>query len=298
MTHSPTMLRLHRLTDARKFLDLTSTFLAAREAENSLILGLAATLQRNPTAYSSEKPYFGAVSIGNDVIAAALMTPPNMAVLSWSENEEAVRMLAGDVWTFRLDTPGVHGPRPTSAWFAEAWDTLTSLEPVLSVAERAFRLEHVIAVTGVVGSARDARDDELPLIAGWAVAFQAEALPHSGAPMLTADDFLDRWRSTPPTTPAIGGTMVWDVDGKPVSFAQYKGPTPNGMRIGPVYTPPEHRRHGYASALVAAISQRILSFGKRYAFLYTDLANPTSNHIYQAIGFEPVCDVDEYRFGE
>ena len=153
-------------------------------------------------------------------------------------------------------------------------------------------------VTGVVGSARDARDDELPLIAGWAVAFQAEALPQSGAPMLTADDFLDRWRSAPPTTPAIGGTMVWEVDGTPVSFAQYKGPTPNGMRIGPVFTPPEHRRHGYASALVAAISQRILSFGKRYAFLYTDLANPTSNHIYQEIGFEPVCDVDEYRFGE
>ena len=140
MTHSAAMLHLHRLTDARKFLDLTSTFLAAREAENSLILGLAATLQRNPTAYSSEKPYFGAVSIGNDVIAAALMTPPNMAVLSWSENEEAVRMLAGDVWTFRLDTPGVHGPRPTSAWFAEAWDTLTSLEPVLSVAERRLHL--------------------------------------------------------------------------------------------------------------------------------------------------------------
>ncbi len=298
LTHSPTMLNLHRLTDARKFLDLTSEFLAAREAENNLILGLAATLQRNPTAYSSEKPYFGAVSVGNEVVATALMTPPNMAVLSWSDNEEAVRMLAGDVWTFRLDTPGVHGPRPTSSWFGDAWDALTSLEPVLCLAERAFRLERVTPVTGVVGSARDARDDELPLLAEWVVAFQAEALPASVGPMVSARELLHRWRSAPPTPREAGGTVVWDVDGRPVSFAQYKGPTPNGMRIGPVYTPPEHRRHGYASALVADISQRILDFGKRYVFLYTDLANTTSNHIYQAIGFEPVCDVDEYRFGE
>ena len=298
MTHSAAMLNLHRLTDARKFLDLTSTFLTAREGENNLIFGLAATLLRNPTTYSSEKPYFGAVSVGHDVVAAALMTPPNMAVLSWSDNEEAVRMLAGDIWTFRLDTPGVHGPRPTSAWFGDAWDALTSLEPVLCLAERAFRLERVTPVTGVVGSARDARDDELPLLAEWVVAFQAEALPASVGPMVSAGQLLERWRSAPALPPEAGGTMVWEVDGRPVSFAQYKGPTPNGMRIGPVYTPPDERRQGYASALVAAVSQRILSFGKRYVFLYTDVANATSNHIYQAIGFEAVCDVDEYRFGE
>ncbi len=84
------------------------------------------------------------------LVAAALMTPPNQAVLSWSEHEEAVRMLAGDVWTFRPNTPGVHGPRPTGAWFGEAWDTLTSLEPVLNMAERAFRLERVIPVLPIL----------------------------------------------------------------------------------------------------------------------------------------------------
>ncbi len=293
-----TALRLHRFTEARKFLDLTAGFLAEREAENSLILGLAGSLQRNPTAYSSRQPYYGAVSVGDAVVAAALMTPPNQAVLSWSDHEEAVRMLAGDVWTFRPDTPGVHGPRPTGAWFGDAWDALTSLEPVLSTAERAFRLEHVLPVSGVPGMLRPAREDEWPLIAAWCVAFETEALPNSPGPSLSAAEILDLWRKAPPTKPEIGGRMVWDVDGQPVAHAQYKGPTPNGMRIGPVYTPPEHRRHGYASALVAAISQLILGLGKRYVFLYTDLANPTSNHIYQAIGFEPVCDVDEYRFGE
>ncbi|MBL8093130.1 MAG: GNAT family N-acetyltransferase [Anaerolineales bacterium] len=291
------MLHLHRFTEARKFLDLTSGFLAAHEAENNLIIGLAGLLHRNPAAYGASQPYFGAVSAGSQVVAASLMTPPNQAVLSWSEHEEAVRMLAGDVWTFRLDTPGVHGPRPTSVWFSEAWDTLTSLEPILNMAERAFRLERVVPVTGVPGSLRPVRDDELPLIADWSAAFEAEALARSVNPPHTAAEFLTLWRKTPATPPELGARMVWDVDGRPVSYAYYKAPTPNGMRIGPVYTPPEHRRHGYASALVAGVSSLILGLGKRYVYLYADTANPTSNHIYQAIGFEPICDVDEYRFG-
>jgi predicted GNAT family acetyltransferase len=74
------------------------------------------------------------------------------------------------------------------------------------------------------------------------------------------------------------------------------GPTPHGMRIGPVYTPPEHRRQGYASAATSAVSQHLLDGGRRFCFLYTDLANPTSNHIYQEIGFQSVCDVEVYRF--
>jgi predicted GNAT family acetyltransferase len=67
------------------------------------------------------------------------------------------------------------------------------------------------------------------------------------------------------------------------------------VRIGPVYTPPEARNRGYASALVAAISQAQLDAGRRFCFLFTDLANPTANHIYQAIGYEPVRDVDMWR---
>jgi predicted GNAT family acetyltransferase len=87
------------------------------------------------------------------------------------------------------------------------------------------------------------------------------------------------------------------VDDRPVSLAGYGGPTRHGIRIGPVYTPPAERRRGYASACVAALSQQLLDRGRRFCFLFTDLANPTSNHIYQQIGYRPVSDVDEYRFG-
>jgi RimJ/RimL family protein N-acetyltransferase len=81
-----------------------------------------------------------------------------------------------------------------------------------------------------------------------------------------------------------------------VSFAGYGGETPNGVRIGPVYTPPEHRRRGYGSALTAALSRRLLGEGRRYCFLYTDLANPTANRIYRAIGYELVCESAMYQF--
>ena len=70
-----------------------------------------------------------------------------------------------------------------------------------------------------------------------------------------------------------------------------------GVRIGAVYTPPEHRRRGYATATVASLSRAMLDRGRRACYLFTDLANPTSNHIYAEIGYEPVCDVDEIRFG-
>ena len=92
-----------------------------------------------------------------------------------------------------------------------------------------------------------------------------------------------------------GGLVLWWHDGVPVSMAGFGGPTPNGNRVGPVYTPPELRGRGYATACVAELTARLLN-EKRFVFLYTDLANPTSNSIYQKIGYRPVCDVDQYRF--
>ena len=89
---------------------------------------------------------------------------------------------------------------------------------------------------------------------------------------------------------------LWDTDDGPVSLAAFGGPTPNGMRIGPVYTPREHRGRGFGSAVTAAASRHLLDRGARFCFLYTDLANATSNAIYMRIGYEPVCDSRELAF--
>jgi uncharacterized protein len=89
--------------------------------------------------------------------------------------------------------------------------------------------------------------------------------------------------------------MLWEND-RPVSLAGWGGETPNGVRVGPVYTPPAHRRRGYGSAVTAAVTAERLAAGRRFCFLYTDLANPTSNRIYASLGYEPVCDSVDCAF--
>ena len=89
--------------------------------------------------------------------------------------------------------------------------------------------------------------------------------------------------------------MLWEHDGRVVSLAGHAGETPNGARVGPVYTPPELRGRGYASALTAALTEQLLE-RLRFCFLFTDLANPTSNSIYQRIGYRPVTDITLWRF--
>jgi hypothetical protein len=105
-----------------------------------------------------------------------------------------------------------------------------------------------------------------------------------------AEQWLERALGGPDS-----GVALW-IDEEPVSFAGYGGRTPNGIRVGPVYTPPELRRRGYASALTADLTKMLLDGGRTFCFLFTDLANPTSNSIYQRIGYEPVSDADQWRF--
>jgi predicted GNAT family acetyltransferase len=89
--------------------------------------------------------------------------------------------------------------------------------------------------------------------------------------------------------------FLWQ-DGEPVSLAGWSARSPNGMRIGPVYTPPQHRGHGYGSAVTAGASQKAFDSGIRFCFLYTDLSNAISNSIYRRIGYRPVCDVIDWTF--
>jgi hypothetical protein len=90
--------------------------------------------------------------------------------------------------------------------------------------------------------------------------------------------------------------FVWD-DGRPVSMAAWAGRTGRGVRVNFVYTPPEYRRRGFASACVADLTQHLLAEGHAFCCLFTDLANPTSNSIYQKIGYRPVCDVSDFILG-
>jgi predicted GNAT family acetyltransferase len=94
---------------------------------------------------------------------------------------------------------------------------------------------------------------------------------------------------------ALRRWWLWEDDDRPVSMAGHQERAHDWTRIGPVYTPPGNRGHGYASALTAHTSKTLRATGSGVC-LFTDLDNPTSNKIYQAIGYEAVRDFACYDF--
>ena len=280
-------MQLHRVVDPGDFLAAAEPFLVQREATNNVLLGLAATLRVSP-GFAIQPPYFAVVETGGEVVAAGVITPPNRLNLSYTEFPTALDLLVADVRAFYPLLPGASGPVPVARWFAERWQRLTGARFTQTMAQHNYQLTRVNTPVGVAGEARLATSADLDLLADWYMAFEVEAFGES-----TTDSRarVERVLATP--TRAI---YLWDDGGQPVSLAGYGSPTPHGMRVGPVYTPPERRGRGYASALVAWVSQHLLDEGRQSVFLFTDQRNPTANHIYQVIGFEPVAGVDEFKF--
>jgi predicted GNAT family acetyltransferase len=275
-----------RWSSAQDFLGSAGAFLAAREAEHCLLFGLSSTIASHPEIYPD--PRFWTVHEAERVVAAALRTPPHNLILSLVDEPRWLTALAADVLASD-PPPGVNAPADVARALADAWSARTGGTPVLVVQERIFRLDRVVPPRLAPGSCREAEERDRALLAAWAAAFHAEALP--AAPPLDAAQAADRM-----VRRAGRVAYLWEDAGEAVALAGVAGPTPRGIRIGPVYTPPDRRGRGYASNLVAEVSRRQLASGRSFCFLFTDLANPTSNHIYQAIGYTPVVNVDQYRF--
>ncbi len=284
---------LVRFADPAAFHERVVPFLLQHEAEHNLLLGIAGQLAARPDAWGGA-PYQAVIEAGADgeIVAVAQRTPPFNVVLSRIDEAwlaAAVDAFVADLRHAQPDLAGVLAPTRGAEAFATAW-TGGAVAWRVNRAERIFELREVVAPRGVPGAMRRATASDRERIARWMVAFGAEALDEED----TLEEVLavvDRWRQTGSRT-----MWLWEDGGTPVSMAGTSGPTPNGIRVGPVYTPPELRGRGYASALTAAVSQHELEAGRRFCFLFTDLANPTSNHIYGVVGYRPVADVSEIRF--
>jgi hypothetical protein len=280
-------MHLTRYRDAATFAARVRPFLMLHEATHNLQLGLLEEIERVPQSYPGQN-YFAAVEHDGEVVLSALRTPPHPLSLSLAADGAAVALVAGDLIGETFAPEAVSGPAAVSLAFAEAWREQTGQQFERAMALRIYHVEQVKPPQGVPGAARRAGPADLELLAEWLAGFYADAGVDGDAS--TAQRAAERWLSSP-----VRAMYLWE-DGRPVSMAGTTGPTPNGMRIGAVYTPRELRGHGYGSAVTAAASQAILDSGRLFAFLYTDLSNPTSNHIYQQIGYQAVCDVDEFRF--
>jgi len=220
------------------------------------------------------------------VLGAAVKTLPMRLLLAFTESREAVNALAADVASFDPLLSGLSGAVPQVEWFADEWQRLTGITLGRVMPERLYQLTQVKPPMGVTGAARRAGGSDRELLMEWLTAFDLEAFGTIGGDI---GERVDAYFEM-----ATRGMFIWE-DGGPASMAAFGGLTRHGARIGPVYTPPDRRGHGYASAITAWLSQHLLDEGRQFCCLFTDLANPTSNHIYQTIGYVPVRDV-EYRF--
>jgi predicted GNAT family acetyltransferase len=277
-------MRVVRYSAAADFLDAAGRWLLESEAENNVVIGLASAMAAGER--DGKGAYFAvAFDEQSRAAACALRTPPYKLLVTRGV-ADALHALARDAWQAFPDLPAVTGPETAAQTFAEAWAELSRGRHTVGTRQRLYLLDAVrLPEAPPPGHLRQATNSERELAIEWLNAFGEEALPNEPR---DAAGSVDRWLRQQLL-------HVWE-DRTPVSMLTISGATSNGARIGMVYTPPVQRGRGYASAAVAALSAALLAQGHRYCCLYTDLSNPTSNSIYQKVGYRPYCDFNDYVF--
>lgn len=272
--------RITLYEDAQAFMQIAGDMLYARETVNNLILGVSEQLLNDPSAF--EEPFFATVSNKDgNLVLAALMTPPHNMILAGNVHfEVGISALIPYLEEHQISYPGVIGPVHITDLFMKTWKRMFQESGRVHMSQRVYELRSVNMPLLPAGHFRIAFSEDSPTIAKWIQEFSKEALGeeveinYHDANELIAD----------------GKVFVWEKAGEIVSMAMKVRPIAHSITINGVYTPPENRRQGYASALVAHLSQHLLDLGYQFVNLFTDLDNPTSNNIYSKIGYHPVCD--------
>lgn len=289
-------LEVVRHGSARALLARAEPWLLGAEDVNNLILSLSYAVAREedlaasagldpraPAPEPSSAPFFATVEEGGRVVGAAFRTPPHQVLLTDMPERGAVAT-ARAVAEADPVIPAVLGPPALAEAFAHEWRSLTGRGFRPGVDQRLYRLDAVLPLDAP-GRMRLARPHEVALAAAWAEAFSRDVHTRFGPDEESLSIWIER-----------GFVFLWEDGGAPASMAVAHGRTPRGARVGYVYTPPERRRRGYAGALVAALSQHLLDSGLAFCVLYADLTNPTTNALYQRMGYRPLCDSRDYHF--
>jgi GNAT superfamily N-acetyltransferase len=228
---------------------------------------------------------------GDAVVGALLRTVDRPALVSGVPPRCAATTVDALV-RLGIHPGGAQGPTEEADAFGAAWAPRTGAAVSIGLRMRLFALEELRPPAGVCGTARAVAPDDdarIDVLAAWRRAFSVE-LDHAGSSAHTLQPDLIRAQA------GSAGEMLWEVDGAPVAQAAARAVIAGMSRIGPVYTPPEYRGHGYAAAVTAAAARWALDHGARHVLLYTDLANPSTNRLYPRLGFRPRYDALELRF--
>ncbi|MEU4093211.1 GNAT family N-acetyltransferase [Streptomyces sp. NPDC026673] len=256
-------------------------FLAARPDLHTMLLSGLDTIEQLRSGDKAPPTVLGWWRKPNETAttAAFVWMPPHLLTASRLSQAAATHLAAllstraQPLTQFLADDSSVRA-------FSEAWQTTTGCAPKYGPHLRLYRLDQLVR-TGVApqGAPRTATDGDRALLHDWCTRFVTEA----GSLGADLDAFIDERLSR-------GGWRLWTVGDEPVAMAAMTSVVAGAARLTPVYTLPGQRGRGYSSAVTAAVSQAARDAGAEHVLLFTDLANPTSNSVYQRIGFRPVSD--------
>lgn len=271
--------------DVERYAQAVLPLLSATPVECTVALTVIANARARPAG--DQPRLFGWwVDETGRVSGAVSHTPPYELLLA-RVPDEAVGPLVAALVPAGSRVPGVHGAPGVAGQVAARWTAATGRRAVLQDAHRLYRLgELTPPEPPPPGRCRPGEPGDRELLAGWLADFDRETGMHTPDPPAQVED-----------REQYGGLVVWtDPNGTPVSFAGLSRPVARMVRIGPVYTPPAHRGRGYAAGVTVAAGRRARQLGAEQVVLFTDLTNPTSNALYQRLGFRPVGDRLVFRF--
>jgi len=281
-------MQIQQYSKASDFLDKTLPQLEEHESANNLILGLAFRLIEQPDFYLLP-PFLATVENETGLVLAALMTPPHHITLCdfTPDADNACPMVIDTLRAGQWPLPGVRAPVGISTAFSQAWSKNSGGRIISGLSMGVYESRKVIPpVRPAHGKMRLAVGEDIEIAAKWTYEFTREAsLKGDPEDSRRSVEFKIRNKE-----------LYFWVDDQLVCMAAAARPTRHGIMVGSVYTPPEARQRGYASSLVAKLSQLQLDHGYQFVSLFTDLANPTSNKIYQNVGYSHVGDFQEYHF--
>jgi hypothetical protein len=285
--------------DPGEFLDVAGDHFAEQPVLSTVMAGVASRVRDQRAAgvpWPAGVPcWFAAFVDGGRVVATAMRTAPfgEYPAYLMPMSDDAAVLLARTLLDRDEPVLGANGALPAVQVFCEEMAGETGRRATVGQHTRLFELGELKEPADVPGRLRPARLGEQEVVTDWYHAFMADADEQAGrapgsSPHESAEPDEMRRRIQ------RGRIFVWDVDGVPVHVTAATEPAFGVSRVGPVYTPREHRGHGYASRAVYEVSKLLLGSGTR-ACLFTDQANPTSNKIYEALGYERLVDMANLR---
>ena len=273
-------------SDFERYAERTDALLTSSPAEHTVALTVLERV-RAGRRWSDEPMWFGWFEDGGEVRGAVFRTPPFEWLLAVVP-EEATAELVAALRAAGADVPGVNGDVEGVDRFAGAWTAATGERATTTLALDLYELGTLRhPEPPPAGRARPAQEADLDIAVRFFAAFQAEIPTPSADVRPLVRERLD-----------AGRLWLWeDEAGAAVSLAARTPAVAGVARIGPVYTPPEQRRHGYATAVTAACAADALAREAERVVLFTDLADPSANAMYQRIGFRPIGGRRIVQFG-